>query len=182
MNTVVGTSTESLSLHDRVQAAVARQPRLMTSQLARELQVPEAEILRALPKEQVIELRADAWEDIIRALEPVGDLHVIVNSDAVTLECFGTFGNFSTWQQYFNVQTQSIDMDIRYEELSSIFAVIKPSHMDGRSTLSIQFFDRQGTSAFKVFFTFGGKEPPQEKIDAFDAIIERFRTKGSNDA
>ena len=39
------------------------------------------------------------------------------------------------------------------------FALEKPSHMSGLRTQSVQFYDRLGASAFKVFFTFGSTEP-----------------------
>jgi putative heme iron utilization protein len=70
-------------------------------------------------------------------------------------------------------------MHIRYKELASIFAVRKASHMDGRDTLSVQFYDRHGTSAFKVFLTFGGKEVPVEKDQYFQELVRRFRKEGA---
>ena len=129
----------------------------MTMMLARELGVSEVEVIRALPDGLSKELDATRWEELLRALEGAGSVHVIVSNGAVTLESFGEFGNFSTWGDFFNVQTKSLDMHIRYKELAAVFAVRKPGHMDGVDTLSVQLFDRTGTAAFKVFFTFGGK-------------------------
>ena len=52
------------------------------------------------------------------------------------------------------MQSESLDMHLRFEQLGSVFAVEKPSHTDGARTLSFQFYDRRGDSAFKVFLTF----------------------------
>ena len=159
-------------------AALARDPRRMTVQLARELGVPEEQVIRALPAGRVTELDASRWEELLRGLEPLGKVHVIVTNGAVTLEAFGTFGNFSTFGEYFNVQTKDLDMHIRPSTLGAAFAVEKPGHLDGVNTLSFQFYDRNGAAAFKVFLTFGGANPPAAKVDAFVAIRERFALPG----
>jgi putative hemin transport protein len=93
----------------------------------------------------------------------------------VTLESFGVFGNFSTFGEFFNVQTASLDMHIRYKNLGSAFAVQKPGHLDGINTLSIQFFDQHGNSAFKVFLTFGTNAPGEERLAYFNGICDKFR-------
>jgi putative heme iron utilization protein len=155
-------------------AALARDPRRMTVQLARELGVPEEQVIRALPAGRVTELDVARWEELLRALEPLGRVHVIVTNGAVTLEAFGTFGNFSTFGEYFNVQTRDLDMHIRPATLGAAFAVEKPGHLDGVNTLSFQFYDLNGAAAFKVFLTFGGANPPAAKVEAFVAIRERF--------
>ena len=72
------------------------------------------------------------------------------------------------------MQTESLDMHIRWPELGTIFAVQKPSHMNQARTLSVQFFDRSGAAAFKVFLNFGG-EPSAARQAQFQAVVERFR-------
>ena len=147
----------------------------MTMILARELGVNELEVIRALPDGLSVELDVTKWEELIRSFESLGNSHVIASNGAVTLECFGEFGNFSTWGDFFNVQTKSLDMHIRFKELAAVFAVQKPGHMDGVNTLSFQFFDKRGSSAFKVFLTFGGAAPTAERVKQFTDIRDRFR-------
>lgn len=158
-----------------IQAKIAENASRMTIQIARELGVPEAEVIEAMPADQVTELDPARWEELIRSFEDLGNVHVIASNGAATLECFGQFGKFSTWDEYFNVQTKSLDMHIRYTQLARIFAVTKPSHMDGVPTVSFQFYDRSGASAFKVFLTFGGKAPAPGTLAAFESIRDRFR-------
>ncbi len=157
-----------------IRAAVASNTRRMTSQVARDLGVPEAEVIRALPDGQAVALDVSRWEELIRAFEPLGRVHVICTNGAVTLESFGQFGNFSTFGDYFNVQTATLDMHVRHGKLAAAFGVVKPGHMDGVSTVSVQFYDDRGDSAFKVFLSFGGKPTPPERMAAFEAIRERF--------
>lgn len=163
----------------RIREAFDRNRSKMTLILARELGIPEAQIIRALPDNLSVELDIARWEECIRAFEALGQVHVIASNGAVTLECFGTFGNFSTWGEFFNVQTKSLDMHIRHKELASAFAVVKPGHMDGVQTLSFQFFDTRGTSAFKVFLTFGGDAPTPERVKQFTDTRDRFRLQNA---
>jgi putative hemin transport protein len=159
----------------RVADAVRRAPSKMTLQIARDLGVPEVEVVRALPDGRSVELDCARCEEILRALEACGKVHVIVSNGATTLEAVGEFGGFSTWGEFFNVQTKSLDMHIRFGELAAAFAVEKPGHMDGVRTLSVQFFDCSGASAFKVFLTFGGSAPAPERQARFAEIRDQFR-------
>ena len=162
------------STADRVRLALSLNRRKMTLELARELGIAEVEVMRALPDGHAVELNAARWEELIRRLESLGQVHVIVTNGAATLEAFGQFGNFSTFGQYFNVQTKDLDMHIRPATLAAVFALEKPGHMDGINTLSFQFYDSAGAAAFKVFLTFGGKVPPPEKQAIFNELRERF--------
>ena len=157
-----------------IRAAFEKSRRKMTVQLARELGVPEVEVIRALPPEMVRELDASRWEELIRSFESLGPVHVIVTNGACTLEAFGAFGNFSTFGEYFNVQTKDLDMHLRPAALAAAFAVEKPGHFDGVNTLSFQFYDTSGSAAFKVFLTFGGKAPKPEKVAQFNELRDRY--------
>lgn len=47
--------------------------------------------------------------------------------------------------------------------------------MTGRGTHSFQFYDAHGNAAFKVFLTFGEKEPPPATVKLFGTLRDRFR-------
>lgn len=166
----------SQDLRQRIRAVLDQNRSAMTIMIARQLGVPEVEVIRAMAPEAATELDPARWEELIRGLEHLGNVHVIASNASVTLECFGQFGNFSTWGDFFNVQTKSLDMHIRHKTLAAIFAVEKPGHMDGVTTLSFQFFNREGSAAFKVFLTFGGSAPSDELRGKYNAIVDKFRT------
>jgi putative heme utilization carrier protein HutX len=167
--------TTPASLAQRVEDALAHNPGAMTMQLAREFGVAEAEILRALPDGRAVELDLSRFDTLMGRFETLGKVHVIVSNGAATLEVIGEFGHFSTWDEFFNVQTNSLDMHIRYRNLAHAFAVEKPSHMTGVNTLSVQFYDHQGMSAFKVFLSFGAKPPAPEQLAWFNRVREEFK-------
>lgn len=146
----------------------------MTLMLAHQLHIPEADILRALEGDTARELDFARWEEIIRAFEALGEVTVIVSNGSTTIESFGQFGGFSNAQGFLNVRSKSLDMHIRGWELASVFAFRKPSHLDKHESLSFQFFDKRGNSAFKVFLNFGGKDPAPELVEAYNELIGRF--------
>lgn len=167
-------SVVPVDLAEKIRLAVAANPGAMTMQLAADLGVPEVAVIRALPDGRAVELDLDRWEALLARLEACGTVHVIVSNGAVTLEAVGQFGNFSTTGPFFNVQTESLDMHIRYRNLGAAFAVEKRSHMADVNTLSIQLFDQAGAAAVKVFLNFGGK-PSAERAAQFAAIRDEFR-------
>ena len=165
---------EQAETSERILAAVQKSPRKMTLQLARDLGVPEVEVIRAFPPDRVTELDISRWEELLRSLETVGSVRVLVSNGATKIELDGQFGGFSTAGEFFNVQTESLDMHIRWQQLAAVFAVEKPGHMDGTATLSFQFFDQTGAAALKIFLNFGGSIPP-ERDAQFVELRNRFR-------
>jgi putative heme iron utilization protein len=159
---------------ESLREAVRRNPRRMTPDLAREFGVPEVEVIRALPDGRAVELDVARWEQLFRAFEALGSVWVLVSSGAATVEVLGRFGGFGGVGEFFNVRTESLDLHVRWRELAAAFAVEKPGHMGGPTTYSVQFFDRSGAAALKVFVNFG--EPaPAESVRLFGQLRERFR-------
>ena len=167
--------TEPAINHQIIRDTFNADRKQMTLMVARKMRVPEVEVIRSLEGDIAHELDSARWEEIIRAFEGFGNVHVIVSNGATTLEAFGQFGKFSSTDGFFNVQSKSLDMHIRSWELASVFAFRKPSHTDGREALSFQFYDQRGESAFKVFLTFGGSDPAPELIQKYNEILEKFK-------
>src|ERR1700730_18480297 len=109
---------------ERIRAAVEQNPRKMTLQLARDLGVPEVGAIRAFPADRAIELDVARWEELLRSLEASGSVRVLVSNGAATIEVDGQFGGFSTAGEFFNVQTESLDMHIAWRELGGVCAVV----------------------------------------------------------
>ena len=165
---------------DQLREAVRRNPRAMTSQLAREFGVPEVEVVRAIPDGRAVELDVSRWEGLLRGFEALGPVWVLVSSGAATVEVAGRFGGFSTAGEYFNVQTDSLDLHVRWPELGAVFAVVKPAHTGGAATHSVQFFDRSGAAALKVFLNFGGPIP-QDRLAHFSRLRVEYRKPAGGD-
>lgn len=160
---------------DAIRAAIRANPRKMTIQLARELGVPEVEIIRAMPAEQVHELKSDAWAQIVERLPAFGAMHVVVSSPSVTMECEGQFGNISRLHGFLNVQSGTLDMHIRLDGIDAVFAVEKPGHLNGVKVQSLQFFSLEGHAAFKAFLGFGLEPISPQRLALYEALIADFK-------
>ena len=79
-------------MSDRIRAAVEKNPRKMTLQLARDLGVPEVEVIRAFPVDRVTELDIGQWEELLQSFESFGSVRVLVSNGATTIEVDGKFG------------------------------------------------------------------------------------------
>ncbi len=167
-------TTANPDLRERVRAAVEKNPRAMTPMIAQQLGVSECDVIRNLPDNRAVELDRPRFQQLIESFATLGKVHVIVNNGSVVLESFGEFGGFSLTGPFLNVQTESLDMHITHARLAAGFAVLKPGHMDGFETLSFQFFAPEGTSAFKVFLTFGGAAPTPERRRQFEELRTKF--------
>lgn len=171
------TAIDSLSAAEKqaaIRAAFESNGRQMAVVLARKYEVSELEVVQAMPEGMAVELDSSRWEAIIRALEPMGACHVIVNNGSVTMECTGPFSGMDFSGPFFNVQNDELDMHIQYKTLTQVFAVIKPGHTDGSMTQSIQFFNHKGEAAFKVFSSFGSGAPSEAKQAQFQYIIDTY--------
>jgi putative hemin transport protein len=103
-----------MDTRERIWAVIRENPSQLAMLLARQLRVPEVEVVRAFPDDRAVELDAQRWEELIRRLEAFGKVQVIVSNGGATLEANGEFGGFSTTGDFFNVQTKSLDMHIRW--------------------------------------------------------------------
>lgn len=157
-----------------------KDPSRMTMVASRHFEVPEGEVINALIKEwPITALAAESFEDIMNALKAVGLVRIFVRSRAAVMECDGNLGEakFSKSGPFFNVDGGGLDMHIMPAEIRSVYAVEKKSHMNPEDhTYSLQFFDKQGDSALKIFLWQDFPKTPKAAVDAYREIVEKYKT------
>lgn len=161
---------------EEIRAWFADDPSRMTMMGARKFSVPEETVVRTLIGQwPIVALRADAFKEIMDALREMGLLRVFVRSRAAVSEVSGKFDAFSESGGFFNIQGNGIDMHIIWRDIAAIYAVEKQSHdVPDQRTYSIQFFDKQGDAAFKVFLWENFPTVPPEFVDKFRQAILKF--------
>ncbi len=103
---------------------------------------------------------------------------MLVSPGSAPIEVDGQFGGFSTTGEFFNVQTDTLDMHILHEEIAAVFAVEKWGHDTTTATYSFQFFDRSGDAAFKAFLWESFPDVPAGIIESFHALAKQFSADG----
>ena len=147
----------------------------MTMMAARKFSVPEQAVLDALVDPwPVTPLREGAFSPLLHALPDLGLMRVFVRSRAAVIESVGVFGGFSESGPFFNVQTDTLDMHILFEEIGAIYAVEKQGHDSTFATHSFQFFDHQGDAAFKAYLWEDFPNVPEARINAFHNLVKQF--------
>lgn len=160
---------------DAIRAYFQEDRSRMTMMAARKFSVPEQAVLDALLDQwPITRLRDGVFSDLLNALPELGLMRVFVRSRAAIIESVGVFGGFSESGPFFNVQTDSLDMHILFEEIGAIYAVEKQGHDSTFATHSFQFFDHLGDAAFKAFVWENFPNVPKPRISAFHDLTSRF--------
>lgn len=157
-----------------------KDPSRMTMVASRHFGVPEASVIDALANEwPITPLKAESFKDIMESLRQVGLVRIFVRSRAAVMECDGNLAEvtYSNSGPFFNVDGGGLDMHIMPAEIASAYAVEKKSHMNPEDhTYSIQFFDKHGDSALKIFLWQDFPKTPQPAIDAYRSLVDSYRT------
>ena len=164
---------------DRIRAYFAKDPSRMTMMAARKFAVPERDVVEALVGSwPITRLRDGVFQELVESLADLGTMRVFVRSRAAVIESVGVFGGFSTMGPFFNVQTDTLDMHILHDEISSIYAVRKIGHDSDFVTHSFQFFDKAGDAAFKAYLWENFPDVPPARVEQFAELTRRFAAQG----
>lgn len=155
-----------------------KDPSRMTMVAARHFEVAEGEVIKALVGEwPLTELRPDSFREVMDGLKEMGLVRIFVRSKAVVMECDGDLGqaSYSNTGPFFNVDGGGLDIHIMPGEIASIYALEKKSHMNPDDhTYSLQFFDKEGNAAFKVFLWQDFPKTPQAVVEKYRALVEKL--------
>lgn len=158
-----------------------KDPSRMTMIAARHFGVAESDVVGALVNEwPVTELRVDAFREIMEDLQKVGLVRIFVRSRAAVMEVDGNLGEakYSNTGPFFNIDGGGIDMHIMHKEITRAFALEKKSHMNPEdNTYSIQFYDGNGDSAFKVFIWQDFPKTPEASVKVYRELVEKTALK-----
>lgn len=164
------TEPSALTLSERL----AQSPDGVLERIASEHGVSTRDVVAALPEAFRTMLPGSCFDEVMTDLPSWGEVLFIVHTPDIVLECAGTIPPGSVGRGYFNLHGDSpIGGHIRYESCETIAFVSRP--FMGRSSCSIQFFNRTGEAMFKVFVR-RDKERNllPEQIAKFEALRTRL--------
>ena len=138
-------------LREKVAKKLAANPTIKTSILADSLNVPEADILRAMPDGYARQLPIPDLELFVTKLQTLGLLYFVTRNDACITEIEGRFAGFSKSGPFFNVSGQALHLHLRLDRIHTVFHVTPPASQATPAWPSLQFFQSSGIAAFKVF-------------------------------
>lgn len=152
------------SLRQQWQKLKEESPKLRIKDAAQRLGVSEVELLST--QEDVTRL-SDDWPGIFKTVESLGYVMALTRNESVVHERKGEYHNISFEGHVGLVLDPNIDLRIFQNRIGFAFAV--PVENPKGTLLSIQFFDKHGTAAHKIYLM------NDDHIEDYYALVESFK-------
>lgn len=144
---------------------------------ARELKMPEAVIMSALPASQAHGVAATHFQTIWKSLETWEKSVFVVMKGGHVFEAYGRVfaGEPSKRSNFFNLHGDGAGMSghLRPDLLSSIYVIAVPGK--DSVTRGVLFYDAQGEAAFGVYLPGEGSPPTAAQISQFEDTAAEIR-------
>lgn len=175
--TMQETRNGAAELRARYRALKGEQPGTRARNAAKLLGVTEAELVASQVGHTVTRLR-DNPEDILSALEPLGQLMALTRNEHCVHERKGIYkgGRFSRHGRRRNGIFVNPDIDLRLfmDHWCHAFAVTENTASGPRH--SLQFFDPSGTAVHKIYLT------EHSDREAYNHLVREFRCNDQSDS
>ncbi len=170
----MSTAAATTDLRERLAARLAANADGVIEALAREHGVTTLEATRMLPAANCSWAPASAFADIFAELTKWGDILFLVHTPNIIFECVGPVPPGSSARGYFNLNGKGpIGGHLKAERCAAIAFVRRP--LMGLDSCSIQFFDTDGDSMFKIFVRrLADRSLDPDQVVAFGALAQRF--------
>lgn len=135
----------------QVEALFAENPGRTPAEVAIELQITEAEVIRAMPAGMVTILDNVALEDVYTHLRGWGEIMLVLDVEGSIFEMVTPFPKGGFKFGYYNMSDSRTILKghLKMEGVGTIALVSKPFH--GVDTRSVQFYSPAGRPIFKVY-------------------------------
>jgi heme iron utilization protein len=157
----------------KIRAALAAKPDGVLEAIARQENVPLRAVLSELPAGEATFIEGTRFDDIWSELSSWGEVLFLIHTKDIVAEIEGSLPAGTHGHGYFNIHGDSpIGGHIKAENCKEIFLIDRAFH--GRRSCSVQFFNGEGESMFKVFVR-RDKERNllAEQLEKFEALKAR---------
>jgi putative heme utilization carrier protein HutX len=134
----------------KIRAALEAKPDGVLEAIARQENVPLRAVLSELPPGQATFVEGNRFDEIWSELTDWGDVLFLIHTKDIVAEVEGSLPAGTHGQGYFNIHGDSpIGGHIKADNCKEIFLIDRAFH--GRRSCSVQFFNGEGESMFKIF-------------------------------
>lgn len=153
--------TQDQPVAQNIRRHIEEKPGAMTVELARELGVPEVEVIRNLPEGMSAEAPADHFESIWNRLTKWEKATFICVAPGCVIEVSGPLPKGGMGHGMFNIRQTGTPLGghLMVDDLESIWLVSRPFF--GKESHSVQFFSNDGNAMFSVYV---GRDEERELI------------------
>lgn len=163
---------------DAIRDRIEKNPSAMPAELARELDVAEADIIRNLPGGMAVHVPAEDFEAVWEEMTGWEKVTFICISPGCVAEVCGPLPRGNKGHGMFNLRQPGNPLGghLMIGDLGSIWLVSKPFF--GRESHSVQFFNTSGQAMFSVYL---GRDDKKQLIEScrqrFFALKDKYETK-----
>lgn len=175
---------QSLNHAEKVQcirASIAEKPDGILESLATEYDVPIQTVIECVPAGGVTRIDGSQFVDVMSDIAEWGDITFICHSKDAIVEFCGPVPHGKPGHGMYNLQGGSSGLSghLRHENCKAIFLVRRP--FMGVDTLSVQFFNGDGETIFKVYVGRDEKRQlAQDQVERFNQLAIRFASSAGN--
>lgn len=151
-------------------------PGLLPKDIAKELNLSEAEVVKSLPRDMVTLVAGNKAQDILEGLVGFGDVTTIVHSFGSIFEVKAPFPKGKLAHGYYNLMGRNGELHghLRLDLITDIALVSKPFR--GSESHYFGFFNQDGHSVFKIYL---GRDKKRqlipEQVSAFNALKQEYK-------
>ncbi len=142
---------------------------------AKQLGVSEAQLIASRCGQGVTRLKVD-WHELIKRLPELGYIMSLVRNESIVHERKGEYAHITfegPGEKIGVVANDSIELRIFLYRWDSIFAV-SDALPEGKTRLSLQIFDKNGTAIQKIFLT------DQSNKAAYEQLVKDYKDTNQN--
>ncbi|OYR11407.1 heme utilization cystosolic carrier protein HutX [Brucella thiophenivorans] len=165
----------------RIRASIAEKPDGILESLATEYDVPIQTVIECVPAGGVTRIDGSQFVDVMSDIAEWGDITFICHSKDAIVEFCGPVPHGKPGHGMYNLQGGSSGLSghLRHENCKAIFLVRRP--FMGVDTLSVQFFNGDGETIFKVYVGRDEKRQlAQDQVERFNQLAIRFASSAGN--
>ena len=159
------------TLKQKVAQLFADNPSQTPAEVAVELNVLEAEVIRAMPENMVTLLDASQLKEVYTHLREWGDLMLVMDVEGSIFEMVTPFPKGGYKFGYYNMSDSRTPLKghLKMDGIGTIALVSKPFH--GLETRSVQFFSKAGRPVFKAYIRRNkDKTLVAEQLEQFESL------------
>lgn len=153
-----------------------QEPSLLPSDIAKQLDISEAEVVKSLPEDMVTMIEGGEAQNILEGLVGFGDVTTIIHSFGSIFEVKAPFPKGKVAHGYYNLMGRNGELHghLKLDLVSGIALVSKPFR--GTESHYFGFFNEGGDSIFKIYL---GRDKKRqllpEQVSAFTLLKQKYK-------
>lgn len=153
-----------------------KEPSLLPSDIAKQLNLSEMEVVKSLPHNMVTLIDGSEAQTILEGLVGFGDVTTIVHSFGSIFEVKAPFPKGKLAHGYYNLMGRNGELHghLKLDLVADIALISKPFR--GTESHYFGFFDQNGNSIFKIYL---GRDKKRqllpEQVSAFKLLQQKYK-------